>query len=205
MLDSTMNYTCGYWKDADNLEQAQLAKMNLVAAKLGVKPGMTVLDVGCGFGGMARHLAKNFGATVTAVTISKEQVAYATEVCQGLPVTVKLMDYRDVAGSYDRIVSLGCLEHVGPANYKTFFKTLSRCLKEDGLCLVHCMGNYHTVMPHQEPFSAKYVFPGACLPYYKEVFNCMHKYMWIFQSLTLRYWLGSKMPKIPKKYGNIYF
>ncbi|XP_021964854.2 cyclopropane-fatty-acyl-phospholipid synthase [Folsomia candida] len=173
MLDSTMNYTCGYFKDTDNLEKAQLAKMDFVAAKLGIKQGMTVLDIGCGFGGMARHLAINYGATVTAVTISKEQATFAQQACRGLPVTVKVMDYRDVSGTYDRVVSLGDLEHIGPANYGTFFKTVSRCLKEDGLCLIHCMGNYHDVMPHQEPFSAKYVFPGACLPYYTEVMGSL--------------------------------
>lgn len=121
MLDSSMTYSCAYWKTADNLEDAQFDKMELIAKKLNLLPGTTVLEIGCGWGGLARHLAKHYGVSVTGITVSKEQALYAEKLCTDLPVKIELLDYRDVVGTFDRIVSIACLEHIGSRNYDTFF------------------------------------------------------------------------------------
>ncbi|WP_243690050.1 cyclopropane fatty acyl phospholipid synthase, partial [Cronobacter sakazakii] len=121
MLDPYMQYSCGYWKEADNLEDAQQAKLKLICEKLQLKPGMTLLDIGCGWGGLAAFAARHYGVSVTGVTISAEQQKMAQERCQGLDVTILLQDYRDLDSQFDRIVSVGMFEHVGPKNYATYF------------------------------------------------------------------------------------
>lgn len=140
MLDSRMLYTCGYWKDAENLNQAQEAKLKLACEKLGVKPGMRVLDIGCGWGSFMRYAAEKYGVECVGVTISKEQVKLAEAHCAGLPVTVRLQDYRAVNDSFDRIVSLGMFEHVGPKNHRQFMQVVKRCLLPNGLFLLHTIG-----------------------------------------------------------------
>ena len=110
-----MQYTCAYWKNAKTLKEAQLAKMELIAQKLKLKPGMKVLDIGCGWGGLRRYLAKYHGVSVTGVTISKNQVKFAKEFCKGFDVEFVLSDYKDIPGDkkYDRVVSVGAIEHFG--------------------------------------------------------------------------------------------
>ncbi len=162
-LDKLMNYTCGYWKDARNLDEAQEAKLDLVCRKIGLKPGKTVLEFGCGWGGFAKFAAENYGAHVVGVTISKEQLAFAKELCQGLPVDLRFQDYREVQGKFDAIISIGMLEHVGYKNYRTYMQVVSRCLKENGIALIHAIGsNLTTTMG--EPWSNKYIFPNGMLP-----------------------------------------
>lgn len=121
MLDPSMQYSCGYWKNARTLEEAQQAKLHLICEKLHLQPGMRVLDIGCGWGGLAEYAAKHYGVSVRGVTISAEQQKLAQERCKGLDVEISLMDYRHLNVSFDRIVSVGMFEHVGPKNYKTFF------------------------------------------------------------------------------------
>ncbi len=163
MLDKRMIYTCGYWENADNLDEAQEAKLDLVCRKLTLQPGMRVLDMGCGFGGAARYMAEKHGVEVLGVTISKEQAAYAQEYCKDLPIEIRCDDYRNVSGKFDRVVSIGLLEHVGYKNYAHFMDIVKRSMTEDGLCLVHFIGRTKTA-PMMDPWFEKYVFPGGMLP-----------------------------------------
>lgn len=163
MLDETMCYSCGYWKEATDLHQAQLAKLDLAARKLGLEPGMKVLDIGCGWGSFAYHAAKHYGCQVTGITISKEQAAYAKKRCEGLPVEIILEDYRDLTGCFDRIVSIGMFEHVGHKNYPTYFRAVKNLLAEDGLFLLHTIGSNATHVG-ADPWINKYIFPNGILP-----------------------------------------
>ena len=163
MLDPRMQYTCAYWKDARSLAEAQENKLDLVCRKLGLKPGMTVLELGCGWGGFARFAAERYGAKVTAYNISTEQVAFGREYNKNLSVDIRLQDYREAAGEYDRVVSIGMCEHVGERNYREFFQVIQRCLKDGGLALVHTIGGLKSVRSI-EPWLGKYIFPGAMLP-----------------------------------------
>lgn len=163
MLDATMSYSCGYWQRADNLEQAQRAKLDLICRKLNLRPGLRLLDVGCGWGGLARHAAEHYGVTVDGITISREQLALARERCRGLPVNLQLMDYRDLQGRYDRVVSVGMFEHVGPRNYGVFFQTVSRVLDDQGIFLLHTIGEYSDSIA-TDPWIDKYIFPNGKIP-----------------------------------------
>ncbi|CAI1758778.1 Cyclopropane-fatty-acyl-phospholipid synthase [Serratia quinivorans] len=163
MLDPYMQYSCGYWKEADTLEQAQLAKLKMICEKLQLKPGMSLLDIGCGWGGLAQYAAENYGVTVHGVTISAEQQKLAQERCAGLEVEIVLQDYRDLNSQFDRIVSVGMFEHVGPKNYDTYFRVAARNLKPDGLFLLHTIGANQTNL-HVDAWINKYIFPNGCLP-----------------------------------------
>ncbi|ELQ5983094.1 cyclopropane fatty acyl phospholipid synthase [Cronobacter sakazakii] len=168
MLDPYMQYSCGYWKEADNLEDAQQAKLKLICEKLALKPGMTLLDIGCGWGGLAAFAARHYGVSVTGVTISAEQQKMAQERCQGLDVTILLQDYRDLDSQFDRIVSVGMFEHVGPKNYATYFEVADRSLKPDGLFLLHTIGSRKTDN-NVDPWIDKYIFPNGCLPSARQI------------------------------------
>jgi cyclopropane-fatty-acyl-phospholipid synthase len=163
MLDKRLNYTCGYWKEATNLDDAQEAKLELVCRKIGLKPGMRVLEFGCGWGSFAGYAAEKYGAHVTGVTISNEQLAYAKEVCKGLPVDLRFQDYREVTGQYDAVISIGMFEHVGYKNYATYMAVVDRCLKPEGVALIHCIGSNQSVTTG-EPWANKYIFPNGMLP-----------------------------------------
>ncbi|MNZ44970.1 Cyclopropane-fatty-acyl-phospholipid synthase [compost metagenome] len=168
MLDPLMQYSCAYWKDASTLEEAQLAKLHLICEKLQLQPGMRVLDIGCGWGGLAYYMAKNYGVSVVGVTISAEQQKMAQDRCEGLDVTILLQDYRDLHDQFDRIVSVGMFEHVGPKNYDTYFAVTDRNLKPDGVFLLHTIGSKktdHTV----DPWINKYIFPNGCLPSVRQI------------------------------------
>lgn len=168
MLDPSMTYTCGYWHTATDLEQAQHDKLDLICRKLELRSGMRVLDAGCGFGCMARFAAENYNVEVVAVNISKKQIEYATENCRNLPVTVRFQDYRDVNETFDRIISLGIFEHVGYKNYARFMKTMHRCLKDDGLMLLHTVGS-HFPSVGGDPWVHKYVFPNGMVPSVRQI------------------------------------
>jgi len=163
MLDKRLNYTCGYWKDAKTLDEAQDAKLELVCQKIGLKSGMSVLEFGCGWGSFASYAAEKYGAHVTGVTISKEQLAFAKEVCKGLPVDLRFQDYREVQGQFDAVISIGMFEHVGYRNYSTYMQVVDRCLKDDGIGLIHCIGSNQTTTMG-EPWANKYIFPNGMLP-----------------------------------------
>lgn len=163
MLDDTMCYSCGYWKDADSLHEAQKAKLELACRKLDLKPGMHVLDIGCGWGSLAEHAARHHGVNVTGITISREQAELARERCKGLPVEILLEDYRDLEGRFDRIVSIGMFEHVGHRNYETYFETVRRLLPPEGLFLLHTIGRNNSDIS-ADPWINKYIFPNGVLP-----------------------------------------
>jgi len=172
MLDSNMVYTCGYWKRADNLDDAQIDKMDLVCRKVGLQPGMKVLELGCGWGSFARYAAQKYGAEVTAVTVSKEQVSLGKELCQGLPVNIRLQDYRKVEGLYDRVISIGIMEHVGYKNYRTYMETVARTLKDDGIAFFHTIGNNFS-MSISNPWTTRYIFPNGQLPSISQLAKAM--------------------------------
>lgn len=174
MLDSNMVYSCGYWKDAENLEEAQKAKLDLICRKLYLREGMRMLDIGCGWGSLSRYAAENYGVSVVGITVSEEQATLARERCKGLPVEIALMDYRDHQGSYDVIASVGMFEHVGYKNYVTFFDTAKRLLKEDGLFLLHTIGANETVYAC-DPWFDKYIFPNGMLPSVKQIGGAIEK------------------------------
>ncbi|HEJ0105715.1 MULTISPECIES: cyclopropane fatty acyl phospholipid synthase [Serratia] len=163
MLDPYMQYSCGYWKEAQTLEQAQQDKLRMICEKLQLKPGMTLLDIGCGWGGLAQFAAQNYGVTVHGVTISAEQQKLAQARCAGLDVEILLQDYRDLDRQFDRIVSVGMFEHVGPKNYDTYFSVAARNLKPDGLFLLHTIGSNQTDL-NVDAWIDKYIFPNGCLP-----------------------------------------
>jgi cyclopropane-fatty-acyl-phospholipid synthase len=166
-LDERMLYTCAYFLHPDtSLEQAQLAKMDHVARKLRLQPGETVVEAGCGWGALARHMAKYYGVKVRAYNISKEQVAYARQCAQdeGVDGQVEFIedDYRNVSGEFDAFVSVGMLEHVGTENYVGLGAVVNRCLKEDGRGLIHTIGmNYPRPM---DAWTERHIFPGANPP-----------------------------------------
>jgi len=163
MLDSRMTYSCGYWRTADTLEEAQEAKLELVARKLGLEPGMRVLDIGCGWGGAARLFAERYGCEVVGVTVSKQQVSYARELAWGLPVDISLQDYREIDETFDRIYSIGMFEHVGAKNYDAFMQTVRSLIADDGLFLLHTIGGNRSVQ-QGDPWMSRYIFPNSMLP-----------------------------------------
>jgi len=139
MLDKSMTYTCGYWKNAKTLDEAQEAKLELICQKLQLKPNMKVLDIGCGWGNFAEYASLNYQVEVTGVTVSKEQGEYAKFRCKDLPVKIELKDYRDINGEFDRIVSIEMIEAVGKKNFQKYFDVISKNLKPNGLCLIQAI------------------------------------------------------------------
>lgn len=168
MLDKRMQYTCGYWKNAQNLEEAQKHKLDLVCRKLQLKPGDKVLELGCGWGGFAKYAAENYGCSVTAYNISEEQVKYAKKYCHGLPVEIILDDYRKADGKFDKVASIGLCEHVGHKNYRKMMKVVHKCLKDNGLFLLHTIGKDLSVA-NTDPWIEKYIFPNSMLPSVKQI------------------------------------
>lgn len=163
MLDSRMNYSCAYWKNAETLDKAQENKLDLICRKLNLQPGMKVLDIGCGWGAFGKFAAEKYKVEVVGITVSKEQVELGQKLCKGLPVEFKLMDYRLLEGKFDRIVSVGMIEHVGYKNYSTFFKTACNCLTDNGLFLLHTIGSNISVTSIT-PWMNKYIFPDSVVP-----------------------------------------
>jgi len=168
MLDPTMSYSCAYWARADKLEQAQMDKLDLICRKLELKPGEHMLEIGCGWGGLASYAARHYGVRVTGVTVSREQRKLALARCAGLPVDILLMDYRDITGQYDKVVSVGMFEHVGQKNYPTYFRVARNVMKDDGLFLLHTIGQRGTAH-RTDPWIDKYIFPNGKLPSAREI------------------------------------
>ena len=163
MLDRRMIYSCAYWPGARSLDDAQEAKLDLICRKLGLQPGMRVLDIGCGWGGAAQYAAERYGVHVTGVTISRNQAETARERCAALPVSIHLTDYRAVTGRFDRIWSVGMFEHVGVRNYETYFAVARRLLEPDGLFLVHTIGTNQST-ESGDPWIERHIFPNSMLP-----------------------------------------
>ncbi|GCC50408.1 cyclopropane-fatty-acyl-phospholipid synthase [Chryseotalea sanaruensis] len=175
MLDKRLTYTCGYWKNALTLDEAQEAKLELTCQKLHLEKGMRVLDIGCGWGSFARYAAEKYAVNVTGITLSSEQVKLGQQLCSDLPITLELKDYRDIRDKYDRIVSLGMLEHVGSKNYNTYFQVVADCLEKDGLFLLHTIGN-NISSPGTDPWLDKYIFPNSHIPALTEILPAFENY-----------------------------
>jgi cyclopropane-fatty-acyl-phospholipid synthase len=179
-LDEDRNYSCAYFARPDmTLEEAQAAKKAHIAAKLLIEPGMRVLDIGCGWGGMGLTLARDFGAEVTGVTLSREQHALANARAEKAGLADKarfeLMDYRDVAGQFDRVVSIGMFEHVGVPHYDAYFATVHRLLKPDGIALIHFIGRAGPPGA-TSPWITKYIFPGGYCPAMSEAMAAVERH-----------------------------
>jgi cyclopropane-fatty-acyl-phospholipid synthase len=175
MLDPYMTYSCGYWREADNLNDAQVAKLDLICRKLGLKKGMKLLDIGCGWGSLARYASQHFGTQVVGLTVSEEQVKWIRKHCPDLPIDIRLQDYREVAEHFDAIASVGMFEHVGWRNYRTFMDIVSRCLKPGGLFLLHTIGSNRSVHCC-DPWFDKYIFPNGMLPSIQQIGNAIEPY-----------------------------
>lgn len=170
MLDKRMTYTCGYWENAKNLDEAQEAKLDLVCKKLGLKPGQSILDIGCGWGSFIKFATEKYKLKAVGITVSKEQTELGKKLCHGLPVEIRLQNYRNVNVNekFDHIVSLGMFEHVGVKNYRDYFKVARRCLKEDGLFLLHTIGSTN-LENKPDPWTEKYIFPNSIVPNAKNI------------------------------------
>jgi cyclopropane-fatty-acyl-phospholipid synthase len=168
MLDKRMVYSCAYWKYAKTLDDAQEDKLELICRKLGLKAGDRVLDVGCGWGSFAKYAAENYKVEVVGITVSKEQVSLGRELCRGLPVEIRLQDYRDMNERFDHIVSVGMLEHVGYKNYRTYMERVHTCLRDDGLFLLHTIGDNVSCVS-VDPWLAEYIFPNSLIPSMKQI------------------------------------
>lgn len=211
MLDPRMIYSCGYWRDATDLETAQQHKLDLVFRKLGLKAGMRVLDIGCGWGGAAQYAAERYGATVTGITVSQNQAETARQRCRDLPVDIQLVDYRTLAGSFDRIYSIGMFEHVGVRNYRRYFTKVRELLKPDGLFLLHTIGGNLSVH-RTDPWIEKYIFPNSMLPSIAQIARAA-EHDWVIEDWhsfgpdydrTLMAWLrnfDAGWPQIAAQYG----
>lgn len=163
MLDRRMVYSSGYWTNAESLDEAQEAKLELICRKLGLREGRTLLDIGCGWGSLVRYAAERHGARATGITVSPEQVEVAREACRGLPVEIRKADYREMEGSFDAVVSVGMFEHVGPKNYRTYMEVVDRCLARGGISLLQTIAG-NTRSSHIDPWIDRRIFPGANLP-----------------------------------------
>src|SRR5690554_5153264 len=163
MLDKRMIYSCAYWENATSLEEAQEEKLDLICKKLKLEPGHKVLDIGCGWGGFAKFASEKYQVEVIGITISEEQAKVARKICEKLPVTILVEDYRNLTERFDRIVSIGMFEHVGYKNYETYMKIVHQTLKRDGLFLLHCIGSNRTVTS-ADPWINKYIFPNGMIP-----------------------------------------
>jgi cyclopropane-fatty-acyl-phospholipid synthase len=178
-LDGDQQYSCGYFESPDqSLDDAQLAKRRHLAAKLCLQPGATVLDIGCGWGGLALYLAETAGAQVTGITLSQEQYKRAedraTERGRTRDTNFRLVDYRDVEGCFDRIVSVGMFEHVGVGFYDAFFRKCEQLLADDGVVLLHAIGRSGPPSI-TNPWIAKYIFPGGYIPALSEVLPAIER------------------------------
>ncbi len=168
MLDPRLTYTCGYWRQARNLLEAQEAKLDLVCRKLNLQAGQSILDIGGGWGSFAKFAAEKYGVQVTVITVSKQQVDLGKKLCAGLPIEFILQDYRDISGKFDHLVSLGMIEHVGYKNYRTYLEIAAQHLKDKGLFLLHTIGGNKSVKV-TDPWIEKYIFPNSMLPSIKQL------------------------------------
>jgi cyclopropane-fatty-acyl-phospholipid synthase len=168
MLDPRMVYSCAYWARANDLGQAQLDKLDLIARKLELRAGESLLDVGCGWGGLAELAARRFASQVVGATVSQEQARLARERCAGLPVRIELADWRSLQGRYDKLASVGMFEHVGQKNYRAYFERMHGLLSPTGLFLLHTIGTDRSTRA-TNAWTERYVFPNGKLPSAAEI------------------------------------
>jgi cyclopropane-fatty-acyl-phospholipid synthase len=212
MLDKRMAYTCAYWKGAKTLEEAQENKFELVCRKAGLKPGMRVLELGCGWGGFAAYAAEKHGVTVTAYNVSREQVAYIKERYGKLPIEIHHDDYRKASGKFDAVVSIGLMEHVGPKNYRAYMELVDRTLADGGTAFFHTIASNRT-RAKIDPWFDKYIFPHACFPTLGGLADAMedllvpedmHNIGEHYDPTLMEWWkrFDAAWPKLEPKYGD---
>ncbi|MBI3103449.1 cyclopropane fatty acyl phospholipid synthase [Candidatus Daviesbacteria bacterium] len=175
MLGKTMVYSCGYWKTASNLDQAQEDKFDLICRKLGLKKGMKILDIGCGWGTLLKYAAQKYGIQGLGITISRQQAKFARNLCNGLPIKIALQDYRSIKDKFDRVISVGMFEHVGSKNYYKYLEVVDYCLRDDGLFLLHTIAD-HKSTGVNDPWIDKYIFPNSSLPSISQIAPAMEKF-----------------------------
>jgi cyclopropane-fatty-acyl-phospholipid synthase len=218
MLSKHMQYSCGYWKNAATLEDAQENKLRLIARKLGLRPGHSVLELGCGFGGLARFMAAECGCRVVSYNISREQIAFGRQSCQGLPVRFEERDYRDAAfesEQFDRVVAVGLCEHIGYKNYPGFLKLVHDRLRPGGLFLLHTIGS-NASYTYTDPWINKYIFAGGMMPSIVQLGKAM-EHQWVvedwhnfgpdYDRTLLAWWQNFERawPQLRSKYGDRFY
>lgn len=217
MLDARMVYSCGYWADAVSLDDAQVAKLDLICRKLGLEPGQRLLDIGCGWGSLCRYAAEEYGVEAVGITVSQEQQALAQLRCRGLPVDIRLIDYRDLdpAERFDHIASVGMIEHVGAKNYRELFRIARRALKPDGLFLLHTIGNDFSTTT-TDAWIDRYIFPQGQLPSLAQVSTAAER-LFVVEDVhnfgadydpTLMAWFrnfDAAWPELEKHYGDTFY
>ncbi|MEA2734311.1 MAG: cyclopropane-fatty-acyl-phospholipid synthase [Humisphaera sp.] len=219
MLDPRMTYTCGYWRNATTLNEAQDAKLDLVCRKVDLRRGQRVLDAGCGWGAFSQFAAERYGASVIGVTVSGEQVKLARERCAGLPVEIRLQDYREVRESFDHIVSIGMLEHVGPKNYRTCMRAMHDRLNDYGLVLLHFFAarrSFPNATDIEATWMTRRIFPGLVVPSMKQIGAAIDG-LFVMEDLhnfgadydpTLMAWFANfdaAWPSLREKYGERFY
>lgn len=215
MLDQRMTYSCGYWKTAKTLDDAQEAKLDLICQKMQLQPGMTLLDIGCGWGSLMKYAAEKYGVSCVGLTISHEQIELGQQLCKNLPIKFILTDYRKFNDKFDRVVSVGMFEHVGYKNYHDFMLVANRCLKDNGLFLLHTIGNNYSVK-YGELWISKYIFPNGMLPSIAQIASAAEK-LFVIEDLhnfgqnyhpTLMAWLNNfenHWNSLKSKYGDKFY
>jgi cyclopropane-fatty-acyl-phospholipid synthase len=216
MLDKRLLYTCAYFKDGvTSLDEAQELKLELVCKKLGLRPGMRVLDLGCGWAGFAAFAAERYDVHVTGYTVSAEQVRFAKDRYGHLPIDIRHEDYRKATGTYDAVVSIGLMEHVGPKNYRGYMELVDRVLAPGGVALVHTIcGN--RVTGAIEPWFDKYIFPNAVLPSLSSLVSAMqgilipedvHNIGEHYDPTLMAWWknFDAAWPKLEARYGKAFY
>ena len=218
ILDQRLTYTCGYWSGSptvNTLDAAQEAKLDLVCQKIGLKAGNRVLDIGCGWGSFLKYAAEKYGASGVGITVSKEQKELADKLCAGLPIEIRLQDYREVNEPFDHIVSLGMFEHVGYKNYRQYMQVAARCLKDNGLFLLHTIGGNISATA-AEPWIEKYIFPNGMLPSVAQigaaieglfVMEDWHNFSADYDKTLMAWWQNFEVawPRLKEKYSERFY
>ncbi len=216
MLDRRMVYSCAYWSEAADLDSAQEAKLDLVCRKVALRPGMRVLDIGCGWGSFAKFAAERYGVRVVGITLSENQLELGRKLCSGLPVELRLQDYRDLpAERFDAVVSIGMFEHVGYKNYRAFGEVVRRRLQADGLFLLHTIGR-KTSGVAADPWISENIFPNSMLPSARQIAAAFEGFLILEDwhsfgadyDRTLMAWCANfeaGWPRLCEKYGERFY